>query len=64
MNSIDILGLPLQEGIEILKNYYDYNIKIKNTTGLNKNFDKQLTEPRIIKVTVKNNTATLVVGYF
>ena len=57
----DVLGLPLDEGIKLLN---DYNITISKTYGLNKKFNQNLSEPRILKVLFTDNSVNLVVGYF
>ena len=61
MKKKDVLGLPLDEGLKLLN---DYNITISKTYGLNKKFNQNLSEPRILKVLFTDNSVNLVVGYF
>lgn len=63
MGNIDILGLPLSEGLKVIEKY-NFKVKIIETQGLNKTFIKQLSEPRIIKVIELKNEVTITVGYF
>lgn len=64
MNIDDILGLPLEEGLKILRFKISNTIEVKETRGLNKNFSEELREPRIVKVTKVDNGVLVVYGYF
>ena len=63
MSQVDVLGFKLDEGLTILKNH-NYDVKIYETIGLNKNFTKDLDEPRIIKCELTEDIANIIVSYF
>ena len=66
MEKLDILGLPLKEGIELIKrnNTIDFNIEIKETLAWNKEKQGKLTEARILKALEYENKLTIIIGYF
>jgi hypothetical protein len=61
---VDVLGTPLKEGINILTANGYQVINIKKTQGINAKFERDLEEPRIIRVIIDNDKVYLVVGYF
>ena len=63
MTQVDVLGFKLEEGLKILKKN-NYIVNINETIGLNKNFTKDLYEPRIIKCELTEDIANIIISYF
>lgn len=63
MERIDVLGMSLNKGLEVIKEK-NYNVKVVDTYGLNKTFTDNLNDPRIIKVIFDDGNIIITVGYF
>lgn len=62
---IDVLGLPLEEAMDIIEeNYSDTNIEIKKTFAWNKENEKTLTQARVLKILEYKDNLTIITGYF
>lgn len=59
----DLLGFTLEEALKILKED-NFQVNIYEAKGLNKNFTKDLFEPRIIKLEFIDSVANIIVSYF
>lgn len=65
MKKLDILGLELEEGIQIIKNNFsDSIIEIQETLSWNKQKQTSLTESRILKVLKHKDKFTIIISYF
>lgn len=64
MSGCDIIGLPLEEGLILLKRHSSNKIEIKGTTANKKLKEPLLIEPRIVRCTESGNIITVVVSYF
>lgn len=61
----DILALPLEEGIELIKKYNNtMRIEISETFSPKKDSKYELNDSRILRVSNTNGVITIVVGYF
>lgn len=67
MTSLDVIGLKLEDGIKIIQNSYNSEIKTLETMGYSRNKldeKKKLEDARIIKVSKKNDSIEVIYGYF
>ncbi|MFA5523351.1 MAG: hypothetical protein WDA24_03235 [Tissierellales bacterium] len=64
MDKFDILGFPLEEGLELLRGLSNKRIEIKGTTADKKLKETLLFEPRIVKYTETENIITVVLSCF
>ena len=64
MSKFNIIGFPLEEGLELLKKLSINEIYIKETTADKVLKEPLLNEPRIIRCTETGSTITVVVSYF
>ncbi len=65
MELLKILGLPLQEGIDLIKKFDDsMKIETKETYSTKRDTNYELIEPRILRVSNTDSVITIVVGYF
>ena len=65
MKKLDILGLPLEEAIEDIKNSLgDINIEIKKTFAWNKESENTLEQARVLKTLEHKDNLTIIIGYF
>lgn len=65
MEKLDILGLPLEEALEIVKNNFnDINIEIKKTFAWNKEKEEHLNQARVLKTLEHKDKITIIIGYF
>lgn len=65
LNDIDILGLPLEEGLQILEdNFNDLEIEIKKTFAWNKCDNNHLNQARVLKTLKHKDKLTIIIGYF
>ncbi|SDY84224.1 hypothetical protein SAMN05660462_01021 [Proteiniborus ethanoligenes] len=64
MNKLDVLGMPIKEGLVILEELSDKEILVKEALANNKDKGTILSEPRIIRCTESTNSIVVVVSYF
>lgn len=64
MCKLDVLGFPLKEGIELLRELSDKEILIKETLTNKKNEEATLSEPRIIRCIESSSSIIVVISYF
>ena len=65
MEKLDILGLPLSEALDIIKNNLDdINVEIKKTFAWNKESESHLTQARVLKTLKHKDKITIIIGYF
>lgn len=65
MEKLDILGLPLEEALNIVKsNFDDSNIEIKKTFAWNKEKEHHLNQARVLKTLEHKDKLTIIIGYF
>ncbi|SCG83415.1 hypothetical protein DW1_1847 [Proteiniborus sp. DW1] len=64
MSKYDIIGFPLEEGLNLLKKQSSNKIEIKGTTADRKLKEPLLFEPRIVRCTDTGSIITVVVSYF
>ncbi len=63
MNINNLGGFLLNEAIEILEKQ-NYEVKVIYTNGLNRKFNENLSEPRVIKITQDENQIILFASKF
>lgn len=62
---MDILGLPLQEALDIIENdFNNLNVDIKKTFAWNKESEKNLEQARVLKILEHKDNLTITIGYF
>ena len=65
METIDILGLPLEEGLKVLEdNFNDLEIEIKKTFAWNDNDFAHLSQARVLKTLKHKDKLTIIIAYF
>lgn len=65
LETVDILGLPLEEGLKVLKdNFNDLEVEIKKTFAWNKNEGNHLDQARVLKTLEHKDKLTIIIGYF
>ena len=65
MDELDILGLPIEEALDVVKNNFsDLNIEIKKTFAWNKEEEHHLTQARVLKILEYKDKLTIITGYF
>lgn len=62
---MDILGLPLQEALDIIENNFNnLNVDIKKTFAWNKESEQKLEQARVLKILEHKDNLTIIIGYF
>jgi len=64
LDTYEFLGLTLEEGLEIIKRRGITNYEVIETHGTKKIRNTNLTEPRVIRVTERDNNVSIIVGFF
>lgn len=65
MDELDILGLPIEEALDVVKNNFsDLNIEIKKTFAWNKEEEHHLNQARVLKILEHKDKLTIITGYF
>lgn len=65
MEKLDILGLPLEEALDVVNNNFsDLNIEIKKTFAWNKEEEQHLNQARVLKILEHKDSLTIITGYF
>ncbi|WP_352419634.1 hypothetical protein [Proteiniborus sp.] len=64
MNKFDILGFPVEEGLELLQGLSDKKIEIIETKASKIDKGTILSEPRILRCTETESSFTVVISYF
>lgn len=65
LETLDVIGYELQEGLKIIKRKYTSTIKIIETAGYSKHKSSNLDEQRILKVSKSNDDCIeVIIGFF
>lgn len=65
MEQLDLLGLPIEEALNIVKkSSNDLNIEIKKTFAWNKEEENHLDQARVLKTLEHKDKLTIIIGYF